>query len=130
MITVLVFGTFDRLHKGHVRFLGEARRYGDRLVALVSRDEFVRAFKGKEPRYPQDERCRRLVARGLVDEACLSDPVPGSYESVLRVDPEVICLGYDQDRLRESLAQWLAGGSLDVRVEVLEYFPVPREELS
>jgi cytidyltransferase-like protein len=124
MTTVLVFGTFDRLHEGHVRFLAAARSWGDRLVALVSRDQFVRSFKNKEPIHSEEERRRRLVERRLVDEAFLSDLQPGSYESVKRIAPDVVCLGYDQELLSRSLATWLAANSLRIPIQVIEHFPV------
>jgi cytidyltransferase-like protein len=124
MTTVLVFGTFDRLHEGHLRFLSAARSQGDRLVALVSRDEFVRGFKNKKPLYPQELRRRRLVERSLVDEAYLSDALPGSYGMVRRIAPELICLGFDQRRLNDSLSTWLAAEHLGIPIRVIEYFPV------
>jgi len=123
----VVFGTFDRLHEGHVRFLGEARRRGDRLVALVSRDEFVRAFKSKQPVNPEQHRRRRLTELGLVDEALLSDPVPGTFEILRRLAPDLVCLGYDQDQLQESLEDWLKASSLDIPILRLPRFPVGRQ---
>ena len=125
MSTVLVFGTFDLLHEGHERFLAEAGRRGDRLVALVARDDFVRLFKGKPARHSEEERRSRLVERGLVDAAQLSDPVPGTYEAVLRLAPDLICLGYDQERLRDSLETWMAAGGREIPIQVLPHFPVP-----
>jgi FAD synthetase len=124
---VLVFGTFDRLHEGHVRFLSEARSFGDRIVALVARDEFVRAAKSKEPLHSERERCRRLLERGLVEEALLSDQEPGTYRAVRAAAPDVICLGYDQARLKESLERWMAAESLAIPLRVLPRFPVSHE---
>jgi choline-phosphate cytidylyltransferase len=124
MTTVLVFGTFDRLHQGHRRFLEAARARGDRLVALVSRDQFVRSFKHKEPVEPEQVRRRRLIRRGLVDEAYLSDGQPGTYQALTRVAPDLICLGYDQQLLKQSLQDWLASRSLSTPIEILEHFPV------
>jgi FAD synthetase len=124
MTTVLVFGTFDRLHEGHLRFLSAARAHGDRLVVLVSRDQFVRGFKKKEPAFPEELRRRRLVERGLADEAYLSDPVPGSYEMVKSIRPDLICLGHDQERLRESLYDWMADGRSTIPIRVIDFFPV------
>jgi FAD synthetase len=121
--TVLVFGTFDRLHPGHLRFLAAARERGDRLVASVSRDEFVRVVKRKTPLHPQGERVRRLLDGGLVDEARLSDSVPESYTILNQVRPDLICLGYDQRRLRRSLVRWMKRRGARIALEVLPHFP-------
>lgn len=120
---MLVFGTFDVLHAGHRYFLGRAKSLGDRLVVSLARDEFVRSFKGKIPKYNEDERLARLRASGLADRVCLSDPVPGSYDILLRVKPDLICLGYDQDSLEENLRSWLESGRSQTPLVRLERSP-------
>jgi cytidyltransferase-like protein len=106
--TAMVFGTFDALHSGHRYFLQQAKKRADRLVVSLSRDDFVRSVKGRQPEHAENERASRLRECGLVDEVRLSDLNPGSYELLLKVRPDLICLGYDQDLLRKSLRDWLA----------------------
>ncbi len=43
---IMTNGCFDLLHTGHVSYLAEARRLGDRLVVAVNSDESVRQLKG------------------------------------------------------------------------------------
>jgi FAD synthetase len=114
--TVLVFGTFDALHGGHRYFLRWAKSLGDRLVVSLARDDFVRSFKGKIPRYDENERRLRLEDSGLADAVCLSDPVPGSYDILVKTRPDIVCLGYDQDALAENLRSWLEAGRWGVRL--------------
>ena len=47
MTKVITYGTFDLLHKGHVRLLKRAKELGDDLTVCVSTDEF-NAEKGKK----------------------------------------------------------------------------------
>lgn len=66
----LVFtnGCFDLLHPGHLRYLAEARRLGDRLVVAVNSDASVAELKGPErPLTPLDERLELLAALEAVD---------------------------------------------------------------
>ena len=49
MIKVLVFGTFDIIHPGHVFFLNQAKKLGDFLCVVVSRDETVNELKREYP---------------------------------------------------------------------------------
>jgi FAD synthetase len=120
MRTVLVFGTFDVIHPGHLSFLEQARRRGDRLIASIARDDFVVRFKGRKPLHGQEQRLARIRETGLVDEAHLSDPVPGTYSLIGRCEVDVVCLGHDQDVLKRDLEGWLAKNRLSVEIATME----------
>jgi cytidyltransferase-like protein len=124
--TVLVFGTFDALHSGHIYFLKQAHNFGDRLVVSLARDEFVGSFKGKNTEHSERERTARLLDTGLVEEVYLSDRIPGSYDLLLKIKPDLICLGYDQDLLEENLRSWLQGRELQIQLEKLQCAPTDR----
>jgi FAD synthetase len=121
MKKVLVFGTFDLLHEGHASFLRQASSMGDRLIASVARDAFVRRWKGKAPLNPEGVRLRRLLDSGLVDRAFLSDRKPSTYEIINRIRPELICLGYDQDELKEDLKAWMEKQGMEIPVYRMKY---------
>lgn len=40
MKTVITYGTFDILHRGHINLLKRARELGDRLIVGLSSDDF------------------------------------------------------------------------------------------
>ena len=130
MKKVLVFGTFDVIHPGHMSFLKQARAAGDYLIASVARDEFVRKTKGREPLHSQEERRRHLIEAGLVDEAHLSDPVPGTYAIIERLRPDEVCLGHDQSLLRENLEAWLVVRKIDLPMRTLEAYKPERYKSS
>jgi glycerol-3-phosphate cytidylyltransferase len=48
--TVMVAGTFDLLHRSHIEMLRNAANLGDKLIVMLSTDEF-NAEKGKKPSY-------------------------------------------------------------------------------
>jgi glycerol-3-phosphate cytidylyltransferase len=77
MSTVLVLGTFDLLHPGHVKFLRQAAFYGDKLVVALNTDEFVNAYK-RPPIMTYDERAEMLRSLRLVDAVF---PNFGGYDS-------------------------------------------------
>jgi FAD synthetase len=118
-----VFGTFDRLHSGHLQFLRAARMRARRLVVSLSRDRFVREQKGRPPAQGERERARHLRDTGLVSAVHLSDAVPGSFAVVRKVQPDLICLGLDQSELEAALQRWLRRSGLQLRVEKLRRFP-------
>ena len=96
MKTVLAFGSFDILHPGHLYYLEEAKRHGDRLIVIVARDESIRKLKGHEPKYNQHERLEHVRALSYVDKAVLGQSIEDPYEIVEDINPDVICFGYDQ----------------------------------
>lgn len=54
---VLTGGCFDILHKGHIRYLSEAKKQGDILVVLLESDEAIRRLKGSSrPIHTQQDR--------------------------------------------------------------------------
>lgn len=74
MSLVLAHGVFDLLHLGHVRFLEEARQYGDRLVVSVTADAHVHKGPG-QPFFTAQQRIEMLCALRCVDEAFIvNDP--------------------------------------------------------
>jgi len=107
MIDVLVFGTFDHLHKGHRHFLQSASARGDRLTAVVSADAFVMSTKGRNPHHNQQIRMKMLEKSGLVNRVLPADYPVGGWEILDRERPDVICLGHDQWKMKDSLETWL-----------------------
>jgi FAD synthetase len=119
MKKVLVFGTFDVLHPGHIYFLKQARAKGDYLIASVARDSFVERAKDKKPAQSENLRRSLLVKSGLVDEAHLSDEQPGTYSIVSHAESAIICFGHDQMDLRENLLAWLEKNGKTVETCIL-----------
>jgi len=108
---VLVAGTFDLIHPGHIRLLQEAKKLagGDgQLVVVVARDINVRKFKGRDPVLSEDERLEIVRNLKPVDRAILGD-LNDPLIPIYREQPDLIALGYDQwadERwLREELAK-------------------------
>jgi cytidyltransferase-like protein len=115
---VLVFGTFDRLNAGHVAFLERARQFGDELIVLVVEDEFVTKYKGKKPVWSLMMRMaavRRLPFKARVYE----EDIRENWESLKKIQPDVIVLSAEQAGWRHRLDLVLEEYCLPTRVEVL-----------
>lgn len=113
---VMTNGCFDILHAGHVTYLEEASKLGDRLVVAVNVDETVRALKGGDrPVNPLQNRMHVLAALGCVDWV-----VPFSEETPERlicvVAPDYLVKGGDNDPDKIPGARCVreAGGSVAV----------------
>lgn len=105
MRRVMAQGTFDVVHPGHLHYFRESAALGDELYVVIARDSRMRDRKDLF----MDENSRRAVVEALdmVDAAVLGSE--GSiFQSVSRVDPDVITLGYDQEFDIERLEAELA----------------------
>lgn len=128
MRTVLAQGTFDILHPGHVHYLAQSCRLGSRLHVVIARDSRVRERK---PLF-MDEESRRRVVEALepVDRAHLGDE-DDIFESVERIDPDVVTVGYDQDIDVDELTTRLGEeGHADVEVTRIGPYRGPGETAS
>ncbi|MCX4190757.1 bifunctional D-glycero-beta-D-manno-heptose-7-phosphate kinase/D-glycero-beta-D-manno-heptose 1-phosphate adenylyltransferase HldE [Methylophaga sp. OBS3] len=95
---VFTNGCFDILHAGHVSYLHEARRLGDRLIVAINTDESVSKLKGPGRPINTAER-RQIVLAGLADVdwvTCFEGDTP---EALLReVQPDILVKGGDYDK--------------------------------
>jgi FAD synthetase len=105
MVKVMATGTFDLLHLGHIFFLKEAKKQGDKLAVVVATDATVRKFK-HEPINPEDVRLNLIKELKIVDEAYLGHE-DDMYEIVEEIKPDIIALGFDQihdeDKIKKEL---------------------------
>ncbi|MEJ2088888.1 MAG: D-glycero-beta-D-manno-heptose 1-phosphate adenylyltransferase, partial [Gammaproteobacteria bacterium] len=95
---VFTNGCFDILHAGHVGYLEEARRLGDRLVVAVNDDASVRRLKGMgRPVNPLDQRMRVLSGLAAVDWVVgFEEDTPEPLIELLK--PDVLVKGGDYRR--------------------------------
>lgn len=92
MKTVMAQGTFDVLHPGHLHYFEESKELGDKLVVIISRDS---RHGDRKIFFSEDERRQMAESLEVVDQAILG--VEGDiYETVEKIDPDVITLGHDQ----------------------------------
>ncbi|MBT3272318.1 MAG: adenylyltransferase/cytidyltransferase family protein [Spirochaetales bacterium] len=119
MKRVLVFGTFDLIHPGHINFLRQARRRGRWLIVSIARDGFVSHMKKRAPVHTEHERLTRILETRLVKEAYLADEEIGTYAVIREAKPDIICLGHDQDMLKDNLLNWLREQKIEIPVVTL-----------
>lgn len=116
---VMTNGCFDLLHAGHVQYLEQARRLGDRLVVAVNDDASVRRLKGPErPINPLPQRMLVLAALSSVDWVLpFAEDTP--KELICRLQPDILIKGgdYRPQDIAGADCVWEQGGE----VVVLDY---------
>ena len=92
---VFTNGCFDILHVGHVKYLEEAKSYGDVLILGLNSDESVRRLKGStRPVNTEDDRAYILASLEAVDYVVkFYEDTP--YELIKALQPHILVKGGD-----------------------------------
>lgn len=118
---VLTNGCFDVLHRGHTRYLNQAKQLGDVLVVALNSDASVRGLKGPDrPINSVADRAAVIAALSCVDYVTVFDtstPIP----LIEKIRPEIYAKGgdYTPEMLAETEAVERFGG----KVTILDYVP-------
>lgn len=96
MRKIMVFGTFDVLHKGHISFFLQAKKLANHLIVVVGRDKFVKKAKGKFPKNAAKVRVRQIRKTEITDKVVLGSDTYNYFRTLRTYKPEIIALGYDQ----------------------------------
>jgi rfaE bifunctional protein nucleotidyltransferase chain/domain len=93
---VFTNGVFDLLHPGHIRYLWEARRFGDVLIVAVNSDRSARSLsKGPDrPVTPEAERAELLAGLAAVDAVTIFDEAT-PHDIVSALQPDILVKGAD-----------------------------------
>ena len=113
---VFTNGCFDILHIGHIRYLQDAREFGDVLIVGVNSDESVKKLKGEDrPINSEIQRVEVLTALECVDYVVIfNEDTP--IETILMLKPDIHIKGgdYKLDELPESIHVESYGGKVVV----------------
>ena len=92
---VMTNGCFDILHPGHVSYLQQARKLGDRLIIAVNDDGSVQRLKGKDR--PVNTLAHRMAVLAALE--CVDWVVPFSEDTperlICKVLPKILVKGGD-----------------------------------
>ena len=96
MTSVIVNGTFDILHPGHVAMLNTARSLGDYLIVCIDTDRRVKELKG-DNRPINDQNFRRTMLSNIkaVDLVELFDSQEELINIIKLYKPSIMVKGSD-----------------------------------
>lgn len=93
---VMVNGTFDILHRGHLEMLKFARDQGNFLLVAIDTDRRVKELKGEtRPINNQEDRKFHLMSLAFVNEVQLFDSKEELIEIMKSYKPDVYVKGSD-----------------------------------
>jgi len=114
---IMVFGTFDGVHLGHLNFFKQAKGLASKsfLIASIARDNNVKKIKGEKPEFKEAKRLKLIKETRLADKVILASK--GNYLSnILKEKPEIIALGYDQKAYVRELKKDLKNKGILIKI--------------
>ncbi|MEC5344469.1 bifunctional D-glycero-beta-D-manno-heptose-7-phosphate kinase/D-glycero-beta-D-manno-heptose 1-phosphate adenylyltransferase HldE [Brenneria populi] len=113
---VMTNGCFDILHAGHVSYLANARKLGDRLIVAVNSDASTRRLKG--PTRPVNPLAQRMIVLGALESVdwvvAFEEDTP--QRLIAEVLPDILVKGgdYQPHEIAGSEEVWANGGEVKV----------------
>ena len=103
---ILIAGTFDILHPGHIFLINEAAKLGD-VYIVVATDKNRELYSGELPIVPEEQRLEVMKNIKNVKEVRLGRHDNDTLKTVEEINPDIILLGPDQkfsaEKLRNAL---------------------------
>jgi diphthine synthase len=95
---IVVTGTFDIIHPGHLMFFENAKKLSvpSELWIVVARNSSIKDFKKRNPILDENVRVTMLKALKIVDHVLLGNEGPDKIKIMEEIQPDIIVLGYDQ----------------------------------
>lgn len=103
---VMVNGTFDILHRGHIEMLNYAKQQGDYLLVAIDTDSRVSELKGpSRPINNQEDRKFHLLNLKAVDQVLFFDSKQELIDIMKSYKPDVYVKGSDWKKDKPSTAE-------------------------
>jgi FAD synthetase len=99
---VLIAGTFDLLHPGHIYLINEASKLGD-VYVVVATDKNRELYSGEAPIVSEGQRLAVMKSIKNVKDAKLGRHDNDTLKTVEEINPDIVLLGPNQKYSSETL---------------------------
>lgn len=115
---VMVSGGFDPIHIGHVRYMQEAKKLGNKLIVVLNNDNWLR-LKGKPVFMPDKERKEIIEALSCVDKVVITGHSKNTKDmsvckELLKIRPDIFANG--GDRFADNIPEFKLCNNLGIRM--------------
>jgi len=113
---VMTNGCFDIIHAGHINYLKEAKKLGDKLVVAVNSDQSIKNLKGEgRPINLFKDRVNVLSAINFVDLIVMFDS-DTPEELIKKVKPDILVKGSDYNINQIAGAKYILANGGEVKL--------------
>lgn len=116
----MMFGVFDGLHEGHRHMISQALALSSHLTIVLAKDETVENLKHKTPRNSYEKRASAILKFNPKISVVEGDIILGSWTALKNQKPDVVFLGYDQQKIAAELSKLNIQNASDIKLVFLE----------
>lgn len=114
----MVSGGFDPLHIGHIRYMQEAKKLGDKLVVVLNNDNWFKV-KSKPVFMSDKERKEIIEALSCVDEVIISSHPKNTKDisvckEIAKIKPHIFANG--GDRFADNIPEFKLCNDLGIKM--------------
>ncbi len=95
MIKVITYGTYDKLHYGHIRLLERAKALGDYLIVGVTSDDYDKTRGKINNQQSLNERVEAIRALGIADQIVVEEYEGQKIDDIRKYDVDIFTVGSD-----------------------------------
>ena len=95
MVKVITYGTYDKLHYGHIRLLERAKALGDYLIVGVTSDDYDKTRGKINLQQSLMERIEAVKATGIPDEVIVEEYEGQKIDDIKHYDIDIFTVGSD-----------------------------------
>ena len=92
------------------------------LIEIVARDKTIETLKGKSPVIPENQRRAVIESLKPVDEAFLGYENMSLIDTIQKLKPAIIAVGYDQERIKQEVSDIIVKRRLNIKIVTIDRF--------
>lgn len=117
-VVVMISGGFDPIHIGHIRYMQEAKKLGNKLIVVINNDNWLRLKKGSSF-MPEKERKEIIEAIVGVDEVMISGHSKNTKDmsvckEIEKIKPNIFANG--GDRFADNIPEFKLCNNLKIKM--------------
>lgn len=106
MVKVITYGTYDLLHRGHIRLLERAKALGDYLIVGITAEDFDKNRGKINVKQSLMERIESVKATGLADEIIIEEYEGQKIDDIRRYGVDIFAIGSDWEGKFDYLSEF------------------------
>lgn len=106
MTKVITYGSYDKLHYGHIRLLERAKALGDYLIVGVTSDDYDKTRGKINLQQSLMERVEAVKATGIPDEVIVEEYEGQKIEDIKHYDIDIFTVGSDWEGYFDYLKEY------------------------